>query len=667
MIKITYQKLVLYAFSILATPLCIGQEIIENSQKELVSPNGDFRFLVYQRDLGEGKKQLHYSLTFKEKEIILESELGVLIENQLFESALSVPEDTTELWSQNLDLIGQSTDSRKATWTPVYGERSEIVDHYNELTLHFQKFGNQQGSLEEGHAGTSYDKRQQYEMDLIIRAYDEGLAFCYSFPESKNGLFLHIAGEQTSFTFPEETYAYYELWAQGPYERKPLKDWEGESERPLTLSLKNGLTVALTEARLVDFARTKFRLSDHKPATLETSLYNQVDVITPFRSPWRVIMAADSPGQLIENNDLILNLNTENKIEDTSWIKPGKVFRSGLTTEAVMEAVDFAVSRNLQYVHLDAGWYGPEMKVSSDASTVDPTIGLNLPQFISYGESKGIGLIVYVNQRALAQQLDEILPLYQEWGLKGIKFGFVHIGSDKWTSWMHEAIRKAADHQLMVNVHDEYRPTGFSRTYPNLMTQEGIRGNEEMPDADHNTILPFTRYLAGAADYTICYFSNRIKTSHAHQLALAAIYYSPLQYLYWYDKPEFYKGEAELAFFDKIKTVWDDTRVLHGQIGEYITVARRSEQEWFIGSITNTEPREITYDLDFLDQDKTYIAHIYIDDPSMDSRTQVRSLRYTVTAADQLSFDLEASGGAAVYISPATDSSEVKKLPKGHL
>ncbi|WP_245949378.1 glycoside hydrolase family 97 protein [Echinicola strongylocentroti] len=655
------------SLAILVTPFCRGQEIIKETKKELLSPNGDFEFRVYQKELDQGGKQLFYAVKFKEKDIILESKLGVLIKNQLFESALAVPNDTTEYWSQNLDLVGVSSDQHNETWEPLYGERKEVVDQYNELTLHFQKFGDQEGGVEEGHSGTSYDKRQQYEMDLVIRAYDSGIAFSYSFPETKNGLFLHITGEQTSFTFPAETYAYYERWAQGPYERRPLEGWDEESERPLTLSLKNGITVALTEARLVDFARTKFRLSNHQANTLETSLYNTVDVITPYQTPWRVIMAADTPGKLIENNDLILNLNPENKIENTSWIKPGKVFRSDLTTKAAKEAVDFAVSRNLQYVHLDAGWYGPEMKMSSDATTVDPEKDLDLQQVINYGASKDIGIIVYVNQRALAQQLDELLPLYQKWGLKGVKFGFVHIGSDKWTTWLHEAIRKAADHQLMVNVHDEYRPTGFSRTYPNLMTQEGIRGNEEMPDADHNTILPFTRYLAGAGDYTICYFSNRIKTTHAHQLALAAIYYSPLQYLYWYDKPGFYRGEPELAFFDKVKTVWDDTQVLHGEIGKFITVARQSGEDWFIGSITNTASREVAYSLDFLDKDKSYIAHIYIDDPSMDTRTNVRILRYTVNAEDQLRFSLEASGGAAVHLSPASGSGKIEKLPNGSL
>lgn len=215
---------------------------------------------------------------------------------------------------------------------------------------------------------------------------------------------------------------------------------------------------------------------------------------------------------------------------------------------------------------------------------------------------------------------------------------------------MHKAIEKAAECQLMVDVHDEYRPTGVSRTYPNLMTQEGIMGNEEMPDATHNTILPFTRFVAGAGDYTICYFSNRKKTTHAHQLALAVVYYSPLQYLFWYDKPEFHRGEKELEFFKNVKTVWDDTKVLNGEIGKYITVARRSLDDWFVGSITNNDARKLSYKLDFLDKNKHYIAYIYADDSKLGTRTNVKTQAFVVKKDDRLSFDLEASGGAAVHI-----------------
>ena len=625
-----------------------AQDVMTGTRQELTSPDGAYRFTFYQRAVGEDNVQMYYTLTYKNRPVIEESKLGVLIENQLFESALGVPNDTCHFWCENLKLTG--TERRKAdeTWKPVYGERAEIRDCYNEMTLKFKK-GEGDGVQDGG-----YDKRKNYFMNIIVRAYDEGVAFRYHFPETTNGLFLHIIGEQTSFTMPQGTMAYYERWAQGPYVLRPLEGWgKEESERPLTLKLPDGLSVALLEAEMVDYVRGKFRLSAEKPSTLETSLYSSVDIISPYSTPWRVIMAGERPVDLINNNDIVLNLNPACKLADTSWIKPGKVFRSGdLKQDRVKAAIDFAAERGIRYVHMDAGWYGPEMKVSSDATTVSPDKDLDIPALCQYAESKGIGLMVYVNQRALVQQLDTLLPLYKKWGLKGIKFGFVQIGNQRWSTWLHDAVRKCGEYGLMVDIHDEYRPTGFSRTYPNLMTQEGIRGNEEMPDATHNTILPYTRFLAGAADYTLCYFNGRVKNTKAHQLAMAAVYYSPLQFMFWYDRPEFYKGEEELEFWKAIPSVWDDSRALDGEIGEYIVQARRSGNDWFVGAMTNTEARTVTLTTDFLEQGKKYLLHLYEDDDKLNTRTKVRTTHKKIKAGDKLTLKLKASGGAALHFIP---------------
>jgi len=633
-----------------------AQSILEDTRKELLSPDGHYLFTFYQRQSPNGSKQMYYTLSYKGKTVIEESELGVLIENELFESALAIPNDTSKLWGENLLLTSVEAKTTDETWRPVYGEREEVRDHYNELVLKFQKGGvpeteSNSTAYAAGH-GQAYDKRQYYYMNLIVRAYDQGVAFRYFFPEATNGLFLHIVGEQTQFTLPEGTSAYYERWAQGPYKLLPLKDWKDESERPLTMKLPNGLAAALLEAEMVDYARMKFRMS--KENTLQVSLYSSVDLITPYATPWRVIMAAEKATELIENNDMVLNLNPENKIEDTSWIKPGKVIRVARLTQAdAIKCVDFAAERGLQYIHLDAGWYGSEVSMSSDATSVAENRDFDMPKLINYATSKGIGVWVYVNQRALIQQLDELLPLYQKWGIKGIKFGFVQIGNQHWSTWLHDAIRKCAEYEIMVDIHDEYRPTGFSRTYPNLLTQEGIRGNEEFPDATHNVTLPFTRFLAGAADYTICYYDKRLKTTHAHQLAMTAVYNSPLQFLYWYDQPSAYQGEPEIEFFDNVKTVWDDTKVLAGEIGEYVSIARRSGEEWFVGTMTNNDARKVSTSLSFLDNGKKYVANLYTDDDTVQTRTNVRITRVIVDSDSELSFQLKASGGCAIHLVPA--------------
>jgi alpha-glucosidase len=194
------------------------------------------------------------------------------------------------------------------------------------------------------------------------------------------------------------------------------------------------------------------------------------------------------------------------------------------------------------------------------------------------------------------------------------------------------------------------------------MTAEGIRGNEEMPDATHNTILPFTRYITGAADYTICYFDKRIKTTHAHQLALAAIYYSPIQTLYWYDKPAFCDNEPELEFWDKIPTTWDETKVVQGEPGKFVSTARRKEDEWFIGTITNNDARNVKLSFDFLPKGKKYIASIYADDPSSTTKTKVRIEKRTIDSSTVLNVNLMASGGQAIWLRPVESNKPNGKL-----
>jgi alpha-glucosidase len=273
--------------------------------------------------------------------------------------------------------------------------------------------------------------------------------------------------------------------------------------------------------------------------------------------------------------------------------------------------------------------------------------GLNLQEVIDYGKSKGIGIILYVNRRALERQRDEIFPLYQKWGVAGVKLGFVQVGPQKWTSWLLDTVRMAAAHKLLVDIHDSYRPTGFSRTFPNLLSQEGVRGNEHMPSASHNATLPFTRSPAGAADVTICYYYPKIKTTRAHQLALAVTTYSPLQLLYWYDKPAQYRGEPEIEFFDHVPTVWDETRVIHDRIGELVSIARRHGKDWYVGTICGDMPTEVELPLSFLAAGSNYVAHIY---ESGDTPTTVTRRILAVNATSGLTFKLPMAGGQAIWL-----------------
>lgn len=607
--------------------------------QQVSSPDGNYTIKV---------NGMTYSVSYKDKLIIPHGQLGVDIDNRLFESALAVPRGIHENWCSDLAL--KSVDCQKSvdtTWIPLYGENARIRDHYNQLVLHYEKGSDGQGVVAEG-----YDKRKYYAMDIIVRAYNEGIAFRYHFPETANSLFLHITGEQTSFVFPEGTMAWYEEWAQGPYEKRPLKGEWFESERPLLLQLPDGTYVALLEAAMKDYTRGKFKLK--KDNELQVSMYDCADIISPYDTPWRVIMVGEKAVDLINHKDLVLNLNTERTVNDWSWVKPGKAFRAGqLNKKGIMNAIDYCAQFGFDYVELDAGWYGPEGKVASDATKVSTQRDFTMPEICAYAKSKDIGVWVYVNQRALYRQLDELLPLYQQWGISGIKFGFVHIGNQQWSTWLHDAIAKCAKFHIMIDIHDEYRPTGLSRTWPHLLTHEGVRGNEEMPDAVNNTLLPFTRYLCGPADYTLCYFNSRIKNTKGHQLAMAAVYYSPLQFYFWYDNPFVDKGEAELQFWRDCPTVFDESIALDGIPGEYIIQARRSGQDWFVGCMTNTEARTIQVPTDFLPKGK-YVVEIYNDDLSLNTRTMVSAKTVTikVPAKKTIELQLQPSGGAALHFKP---------------
>ena len=628
-------------FLLLMLIVAVAAQAVETLQ----SPNGKYQFTFSQK---EGK--LLYSLDYAGKPVVEAGELGVNIDNHLVESAMGIPVDNSKVWPHGMEVTSVDRRSEDNTWKPVYGEYAQIRDCYNEMTIHLIKGGKHQDG-----GGTAYDKRQQYLFDIIVRAYDEGVVIRYHFPEAVNGLFMHISEDLTSFRFAPGAEAYHYAWAQSHANKvKLLKSeaaWKEEAERPLTLRLDNGLYAAIGEAALSDFVRGKLKLKADNE--LQMAMFDSADIITAYDMPWRFIMVGEKAIDLINNKQMVLNLNAPCQIQDTSWIKPGKAFRvCRLDMKTCMEGVDFCVDRGLQYIELDAGWYGPEMKMSSSALKVLETRDIDMPKLCQYAKSKGIGVWVYVNQRALYQELDQLLPLYEKWGISGIKFGFVQIGSQEWTTWLHNAVKKCADHHIMVDIHDEYRPTGWSRTYPNLMTQEGIGGNEEMPDAEHNTILPFTRFLCGPADYTPCYFNGRVKNTKAHQLAMPVVYYSPITFLYWYDLPNVYKGEKELDFWKHCPTVWDESKALLGEIGEYIVQARRSGNDWFVGAMNGLQARDITLNTaDFLQKGKKYRVEIYNDDPKLNTRTKVSTVVQTIKAGKILKLHLQSSGGAALRFS----------------
>lgn len=605
----------------------------------LTSPNGEIRLQFTLEDTDSVNAAPTYQIWYSDKPIIAKSTLG-------FELA-----DNT-LLSGDFQVVSSQATSNDSNWKPVCGERSVVRDYYRQLEVQLrQRTG------------------ARHEIQLTFRCYDEGAAFRYRI-ESGAAESLTLKQEHSQFCFMADHTAWLTTSAQGKHEPTPLSKLPNEVERPLVIRTEDDLYVAVAEAAMHNYARMRLQSLEGKAHSLTCKLAGPVSGNLPITTPWRVVMIADSPGELVENNDIIRNLNEPCALKDTSWIKAGKVIRDiTLTTDGGLACVDFAVKHNLQYVEFDAGWYGNEYDDASDATTitVDPKRSkgpLDLQKVTQYAEERGIGIILYVNRRALERQLDELLPLFKSWGIKGIKFGFVRVGSQEWTNWLHDSIRKAADYGFMVDVHDEYRSTGYERTYPNLMTVEGIGGDETSPSNLHALRNLFTRMISGPADHKICYFDERVDrdSSHACQLAKAMCFFDPWQFLFWYDSPSkaFAKSRKtnvihetpELEFWEYMPTIWDDTRVLHGNIDEFAVIARRSGDAWFVGAINNEDARVLDTPLTFLEPNQEYIAHRYYDDPEVDTITQVGIRQQQVSQNSTLSIRMQSNGGEAIRIVP---------------
>ena len=612
-----------------------------NNIADVVSPDGSNKFFF---SIESGLTPRHIASFYLEvggKKILLPSSLEIdLKENPL---------------KKNLKITGTESISNDKTWINSFGERREITDKYNEIKILLEN--------------------DEIQINLICRAYNEGIAFAYEIPEQHGMDSVTITGEKITFNFPYDHYAWSAARAQAQYSRVPLSQIEKGCERPLVIEIDTNLIIALAEAKLVDYARMKFNPDTTRNYNVITYLESPVHKSLPFRSPWRVVMIGKNPGDLLEKNYLLLNLNDPCEINNVSWIKPGKVLREvTLTTTGAKAAIDFTSSHNMQYVEFDAGWYGPENDDRSDAMAVnlDPARSkgpLDMEEVARYARSKNIDILLYVNRRALEKQIDELLPIYSKWGIAGIKFGFVRVGTQDATRWLHESIKKVAGYQMVADVHDEYRPTGFSRTYPNFLTMEGIRGDEESPSNNHTLITMFTRMLAGQGDNTICYYNERVDKkmgSHASQLAKAVCIFSPLQFLYWYDKAapalekndglwgatNYIGNEPELEFFDNVPTVWDETKVLHAKIGEYGVIARKKGEEWFIGGINGDQALTLDLYFPFLDRDKEYSAKIFSDDPSVNTRTHVRIDSTIINCKTAYPVNLAPNNGIAMHIKP---------------
>jgi alpha-glucosidase len=606
----------------------------------------------------------HYSISFKGVEIIEPSAMGFRLQD-------SRPK------LDDLRVTGTIKDMHDLTWKPVWGKKSEVRNHYNQLTISFQE------------KGSPFRK-----MDVVSRVYDDGAAFRYHFPEQESLNELAIQSEDTLLNFSENFKCYalqlkrFTTSYEKEFDEIFLEECDPDSIIGLPLLLQtSSCWMAITEADLEDYAGMYLAAAAENPRSLISKLSpfaeNQDLAVTaaiPHLTPWRVIMIGEKPGDLIESN-IIENLNEQTEFDDVSWIKPGLVLWPWWNgrlpfgephTMQMIHYIDFASEQGIPHLLVDAGWYSLERDAwrnpdDEDILTMEETRidKYDIEAVIQYAKEKGVDVHLWVHGASLQKQIDEALPIYSEWGAVGIKVDSYGRDDQEWINFVHEFTKKAAANRLMVNFHGAYKPTGIRVTYPNFMTREGILGLEHSkwnnkPTPEHNVTIPFTRMLAGPMDYTPGAFDldgteenpKQVKGTRAHQLAMYVVYYSPLQMVS--DYPEAYEAAIdEFAFIKDVPTVWDDTKVLDGYPGDFIVIARRKGENWYVGSMTDENPRELSILLDFLDPDKKYTATIYADASDADKDPEsVIINKQEIFASSVISIALAGGGGNAITIIP---------------
>ncbi len=545
------------------------------------------------------------------------------------------------LWAEGFSIASSERSHHNDTWIPLYGERDQMPDIYNQLTV--------QLSGKSGHG-----------LLIEIRAYDEGVAVRYRAQEP-----MQAVVERTEFHFPAGSFGYEEHETEGEYARNPVSAIAANCQTPLTVELAGGSYAAVLEAANVRFPEMTVAAEARVPDTLLATPGGPGTLAAGDYTPWRLLLFAKTPGEMLEHNYVELDLNAPQAIRNVAWIRPGTAMREvTLSDEGARRLIDFAAAHHIRYAGFDDGWYGSLDYATGDATHErsfnkegQPAPPLHIQQVVRYGRAHGVGIWLYIDHRQAEKQRDVLFPLYERWGVAGVKIGFVEVGSQQRTEWLTETFRKAAEHHLLLDIHDSYRTTGYTRTYPNLLTVEGIRGNEHFPTPEHDATIPFTRYLAGSADYTICYYTPRLLNTHAHQLAMSVISYSPVQWIFWYDKPSDYHGEPEIQWFDHLPTVWNETHVPLGKIGEYAVLARRSGANWYVGAIGDSHGLTLHLPMSFLRDGVTYKATLYTDDPAVQTATHVAISEREVTKNSILDLPLLPRGGAAILLMPISGDS----------
>lgn len=556
-----------------------------------------------------------YSVTFNGKVILNPSPISMTFDNGI-------------VIGRNMEVKNVERFTQNKVLKPVVRQKSEqIIDHYNEMVLDAENY------------------------KLYFRVYNDGLA--YRFHTDFSGS-LKVLNEEVTYCFPEDYNTLFpeERTMLSPQQPlfKPMKLSEIGTDHfcstPILIKVDDNARIFISESDLESYPGMFLRKQGKQELAGKFAAYSleekanddrqlfptkRADYIARVNGtrnyPWRAMIVAENDANLI-TNQLIYKLAPEAE-GDFSWVRPGKIawdwynaliltgvdFKCGINNDTYKYYIDFASKYGIEYVVIDDGW-----SEAWDVTKVIPEI--NMEELVAYGKKKNVDLILWVSWAPFREKIDEAFDKFNEWGIKGIKMDFMNRDDQAMVDFYYEVARKAVDHKMLVDFHGAYKPTGWLRTFPNVLTSEGVAGLENhkwgsFVTPKHNVTLPFTRMVAGPMDYTPGAMVNLHEKDHkinfnlpasvgtrCHQLGMYVVYESPLQMLA--DSPSNYYREPEcMEFLSQVPVIWDETRVLKASVGEYIVVARRSGDTWFIGGMVGEKGQKFEIDLDFIKGNKT--------------------------------------------------------------
>jgi alpha-glucosidase len=609
--------------------------------------------------------KLVYSVDFRGKHVIDLSSLALeLAGRPALGSNVEISESTPAKGSDDYNLIG--------------GKVSNVHDLYNSVQLHAVE-------------------KSEPKRSLVIeaRAYNDGIAFRYVLPEQDAIKNLRLKQEDTEFRVSTDATTWalalpnYRSSYESEYVKLPITAFSNQGGvsssfligMPLLMHLPGVAWVTLTEADLEGNAGMyvtnpsgnwagHWFVSKLSPRFDDPSL--ALTTTLPHHSAWRVLLIADKPGKLMESN-VISDLNPPNRVQDTSWIHPGKASwnwwasdigpdgKAAYTTKNMEYYVHFAAQSGFPYMLLDAGW--------ADGRDITKLRGnVDVPELVRYAAAKHIKVWIWLYSTSVMDQMKEAFPLFERWGVAGVKIDFINRDDQDGIKFYYDVAREAAEHHLMVDFHGAGKPWGIERTYPNVLSYEAVLGaeNNKVGRRDSpvdRTVFPFTRMVAGPLDYTPGGFNNAteddfvardqspmVMGTRAQQLALYVVFQTPFQMVS--DRPQAYADQPAFQFIRDVPTQWDSMHALNGEPGEFVTIARSHGNEWYLGSITNWTPRDLHVPLNFLGNGR-YIAEIYQDGADAgDHPEHVTIKKQIVHRAEQLTLHLAAGGGCAIRFIP---------------